>query len=283
MYEIAEQGKLESIIYEIRGKQVMLDSDLARLYECANGTKTIKQAVKRHMNKFPDRYMFQLTTEEYDILKSQIGTSSLNNYNSVRKLPVVFTEQGVAMLATILRTPVAAEITIKIIDAFVCMRKCILSENKNNLLVNHEERILKLEKLLNEISTKKNSIIYEDRMYDAYSLLIDILSEAKSEIIIIDNYINKEVFDILRNIDKSIIVITKSFDDILVQRYIQQYSNVTIKNNNLFHDRYIILDRKTIYISGSSLKDIGKKYSYIYKINEEMFIEELIKRVENIV
>ena len=77
--------------------------------------------------------------------------------------------------------------------------------------------------------------------------------------------------------------ITKSFDDILVQRYIQQYSNVTIKNNNLFHDRYIILDRKTIYISGSSLKDIGKKYSYIYKINEEMFIEELIKRVENIV
>lgn len=124
-------------------------------------------------------------------------------------------------------------------------------------------------------------------MYDAYSLLIDILSEAKSEIIIIDNYINKEVFDILWNIDRSIIVITKSFDDILVQRYIQQYSILTIKNNNLFHDRYIILDRKTIYIyiyiSGSALKDICKKYSYIYKINEEMFIEELIKRVENIV
>lgn len=96
------------------------------------------------------------------------------------------------------------------------------------------------------------------------------------------NRLTEEVFDILRNIDRSIIVITKSFDDILVQRYIQQYSNVTIKNNNLFHDRYIILDRKTIYISGSSLKDIGKKYSYIYKINEEMFIEELIKRVENI-
>lgn len=107
MNNIIKEEKIENMIYEIRGKQVMLDSDLARLYECSNGTKTINQAVKRHINKFPERYMFQLDKEEYLNLKSQVGTSSLNNYGGGRKLPFVFTEQGVAMLATILRTPVA--------------------------------------------------------------------------------------------------------------------------------------------------------------------------------
>ena len=102
---LKEEIKIENMIYEIRGKQVMLDSDLAFLYECKNGTKTINQAVNRHINKFPKRYMFQLTKEEYLNLKSQIGTSNINNYGGVRKLPNVFTEQGVAMLATILKTP----------------------------------------------------------------------------------------------------------------------------------------------------------------------------------
>ena len=123
----------------------MLDSDLARLYECSNGTKTINQAVKRHINKFPERYMFQLDKEEYLNLKSQLGTSSLNIHGGVRKLPFVFTEQGVAMLATILRTPVADIISMQIIDTFVYMRKYLSSSNKDSMLVNHENRILKLE------------------------------------------------------------------------------------------------------------------------------------------
>jgi len=119
MNDIIKEEKIENMIYEIRGKQVMLDSDLARLYECSNGTKTINQAVKRHINKFPERYMFQLDKEEYLNLKSQFGTSSLNNYGGVRKLPFVFTEQGVAMLATILKGKKATNMTLYIMDAFI--------------------------------------------------------------------------------------------------------------------------------------------------------------------
>ena len=140
-----ENLNIEGMIYEIREKQVMLDSDLARLYECKNGTKTINQAVKRHINKFPERYMFQLTKSEYDNLKSQVGTSSLNNYGGVRKMPYVFTEQGVAMLATILKTPVADTVSMRIIDAFVYMKKYLSFEYKNSIILNHENRILKLE------------------------------------------------------------------------------------------------------------------------------------------
>lgn len=143
MHDVIKTERIDNLIYETRGKQVMLDSALARLYECVNGTKTINQAVKRHINKFPERYMFQLNKEEYLNLKSQLGTTSLNSYGGVRKLPYVFTEQGVAMLATILKTQVADVISMRIIDAFVYMRKYL--SNENSMLVNHEERILKLE------------------------------------------------------------------------------------------------------------------------------------------
>ena len=133
MNEIKEKLNIKDMIYEIRGRQVMLDSDLAKLYECVNGTKTINQAVKRNVEKFPNDFLFQLTSEEFLNLKSQFGTSSLNTYGGVRKLPYVFTEQGVAMLATILRTPVATKVSIDIMRAFVEMRKCIYS-NKDILI-----------------------------------------------------------------------------------------------------------------------------------------------------
>ena len=281
MNEIIEKEKIEDMIYEIRGKQVMLDSDLAKLYECVNGTKTINQAVKRHINKFPDRYMFQLTEIEYKNLKSQFGTTNLNNCGGVRKLPYVFTEQGVAMLATILRTKVADIVSMKIIDTFVYMRKYI--SYKNNILLNHEERILKLENSFDKMSSKQNSIIYEGKIYDAYSILIDILNQAKEDIIIVDNYANKELFDILRNIDRKIIILSKNLNGILIKKYASQYKNVVFIGNNPFHDRYIILDKKEVYISGMSIKDIGKKYSYIYKINEELYIKELMKRIDHII
>lgn len=278
MNDIIKEEKIENMIYEIRGKQVMLDSDLARLYECSNGTKTINQAVKRHINKFPERYMFQLDKEEYLNLKSQLGTSSLNNYGGVRKLPFVFTEQGVAMLATILRTPVADIMSMRIIDAFVYMRKYLSSSN--SMLINHENRILKLEESFDKMSSKQTSIIYDDKIYDAYSILLDILNSAKEEIIIIDNYANKELLDMLRSINKNIIILSKNLDSVLLKKYNNQYNNISFINSNPLHDRYIILDRKDIYVSGMSLKDIGKKYSYIYKINEELFITELLKRVD---
>lgn len=280
MNEIVE-NKIENMIYEVRGRQVMLDSDLAGLYGCANGTKTINQAVKRHISKFSERYVFKLTDEEYKKLKSQVGTINSNNYGGNRKLPNVFTEQGVAMLATILRTKVADIISMKIIDAFVYMRKYMSYESKNTILINHEERILKLEESFERMSSKQNSIIYEGKIYDAYSILIDILNETTRKVIIIDNYTNKELLDILRNVDKKIIIFSKNIDDVLVKKYSSQYNNIIFICNNTFHDRYIILDRKDVYISGMSLKDVGKKYSYIYKMNEELFKKELLKRIEN--
>ena len=276
---LKENEKIENLIYEIRGKQVMLDSDLAKLYECKNGTKVINQAVKRNITKFPERYCFQLTETEYRNLKFQNGTSSLNNYGGVRKMPFVFTEQGVAMLATVLKTPVADAVSMRIIDAFVYMRRYLSGEIGSNMLVNHEERILKLEEQFNKFSSKRNTIIYEGKIYDAYSVMLDIFNEAKGKIIIVDNYVNKELLDILREVDKKIIVISNNMNNELIKKYESQYDNTQFVSDNPFHDRYIILDRKEVYASGMSLKDVGKKYSYINKIEESIFINELIKRI----
>lgn len=276
---LKENEKIENLIYEIRGKQVMLDSDLAKLYECKNGTKVINQAAKRNITKFPERYCFQLTETEYKNLKLQNETSSLNNYGGVRKMPFVFTEQGVAMLATVLKTPVADVVSMRIIDAFVYMRRYLSGEIGSNMLVNHEERILKLEEQFNKFSSKRNTIIYEGKIYDAYSVMLDIFNEANDEIIIVDNYVNKELLDILREVDKKIIVISNNMNNELIKKYESQYDNTQFVSDNPFHDRYIILDRKEVYASGMSLKDVGKKYSYINKIEESIFINELIKRI----
>ena len=132
------------------------------------------------------------------------------------------------------------------------------------------------------ICRKQKSIIYEGKIYDAYSILLDIFNEAKDEIIIIDNYVNKELLDTLRYVDKKIIIMSKNYNEELIKKYKSQYKNIMLINDNSFHDRYIILDRKEVYTSGMSLKDIGKKYSYINKINESIFIVELLKRVSNV-
>ena len=203
MNEIIEKEpiKVENMIYEIRGKQVMLDRDLAKLYECANGTKTINLAVKRHIKRFPERFMFQLTEKELNELRFQLETTN----NMSRTMPYAFTEQGVAMLATILRTKVAEEVSIRIMDAFVEMRKYInnnLIEQTyiNKLVIKDHERINLLEESFSKLEekTKRNSIFFEGQIYDAYSLLIDILNTSRNEIIIIDNYAGKELLDILK-------------------------------------------------------------------------------------
>ncbi len=279
MNEITETEKIENMIYEIRGKQVMLDSDLARLYGCKNGTKEVNQAVKNNIEKFPERYCFQLNDFEKKILRSKFLTAKSNSKS--RTNPRVFTEQGIYMLATVLKSKNATNMTLFIMDAFVYMKKYILNDSLNSkMLTNHEERILRLEESFDKLSAKQNSIIYEGCIYDSYSLLLDILNEAHEEIIIVDNYANKELFDILKNINKKIYVISKNLDNILINKYSKQYSNVTFINNDLFHDRYIILDRKTVYVSGMSLKDLGKKYSYMYKMNEKIFINDLVSRIE---
>lgn len=152
---------IENLIYEIRGVQVMLDSDLAKLYECANGTKTINLAVKRHINRFPERFMFQISKDEYyKILRFQSETLELEQGKYSKYLPYAFTEQGVAMLATVLRTRVAEEVSIKIMDAFVAMRKYIstnLIEQKyiNILVLEDHEKIKTLESSFAKFEEKK--------------------------------------------------------------------------------------------------------------------------------
>ena len=284
MYELKEELNIEDMIYEIRGKQVMLDSDLARLYECTNGTKTINQAVKRHINKFPERYMFQLTKSEYDNLKSQFGTSSLNTYGGVRKMPYAFTEQGVAMLATILKTPVADIVSMKIIDAFVYMKRYLSFENKNSIILNHEERILKLEEFFDKLNEKEkiNAIFYEGQIYDAYSLLIDIFKEAGKEIIIIDNYADKSILDMITNLNVRVTIVTKKFNllkDIDIKKYNRQYHNLKVIYSDKFHDRFIILDKKVLYHSGASYKDLGNKCFAITKMEDKEYLKTIIKNI----
>ncbi|MBQ7140360.1 MAG: ORF6N domain-containing protein, partial [Bacilli bacterium] len=162
---------IEDMIYEIRGKQVMLDRDLAKLYQCSNGTKSINLAVKRHINRFPERFMFQLTEYEYKSLRFQLETAN----NKSRTLPYVFTEQGVAMLATVLRTSVAEEVSIAIMDAFVSMKKYIstnLLEQKyiNNQVMKNTEDIKLLQESFKQFDKKRelNEIFYQGQIYDAY-------------------------------------------------------------------------------------------------------------------
>ena len=295
MNEIKEKLNIKDMIYVIRGRQVMLDSDLAKLYECKNGTKTINQAVKRNIEKFPSDFYFQLTNEEYLNLKSQLGTSSLNNYGGVRKMPYVFTEQGVAMLATIIKTSVATEISIKIMRAFVEMRRFIYNNRnmftrvismENNLQLLNEkqsENEEKFELIFTELGKKefKEQLFFDGQVYDAYSLLINIIREAKTKIIIIDNYLDKTILDVLTYKNDSIKVklyvkdIKTKLD---IDKFNLQYSNTSIEIIKTFHDRFIIIDNKILYHVGASLKDLGKKCFAISKM-DKCYIKDILNKL----
>jgi len=282
---VKDELKIEDMIYEIRGKQVMLDSDLAKLYDCANGTKTINQAVKRHINRFPKRFRLQLTGDEISKLRSQTGTAIYSDMT--RTLPYAFTEQGVAMLATVLRTKVAEEISIRIMDAFVLMRhyisQNILEQNYiNKLVLEDHERVNILEESFDKLKekTKLNSLFFEGQVYDAYSLLLDILNESKKEIIIIDNYAGKELLDILKELDRNITIFSKNINEELKKKYTSQYTNVNFTNNTSFHDRFIIIDKSVLYHCGSSFKDLGKKCFGINRIDDKKIVNSILENLK---
>lgn len=287
-----ENIKIEDMIYEIRGKQVMLDSDLAILYECANGTKTINQAVKRNINRFPNDFYFQLETEEFLNLKSQIGTSSWNNYGGTRKLPYVFTEQGVAMLATVLRTDIASEMSVAIMRAFVTMRKYIstnLLEQKyiNNMVLEHDCQIKLLKGSFQKIEEKKkvNEIYFNGQIYDAYSKIQEIFKSANKRLVIIDAYADNTILDIVKRLKIEVIIITKPNNLLTkqdVEKYNKQYNNLTVIYNNTFHDRYFILDDEIIYHCGASINRIGYKTFSITLIGDEDVKNTLINKVKEI-
>jgi hypothetical protein len=290
MYELKEDLNIENMIYEIRGKQVMLDSDLARLYQCKNGTKSINLAVNRNVKKFPNDFYFQLTNNETENLRFHFETSSsTTNYGGKRYNPYAFTEQGVAMLATVLHTPVAAEVSVNIMRSFVKMRKYISvnlieQDNMKNMLIKHDNEIKLLQESFSKLEEKEkiNHIFYEGQIYDAYSLLIDIFRKAKKEIIIIDNYADKSILDMITNLNVKVTIVTKKFNllkDIDIKKYNKQYHNLKIIYSDKFHDRFIILDKKVLYHSGASYKDLGNKCFAITKIEDKWYLETIIKNI----
>ena len=290
MNEIIEKEiiNIENMIYEIDGKEVMLDSDLAKLYNVE--TKRINEAVKNNPNKFPERYSFILSNESLSSLRSKISTLEINGQGKYTKYaPRVFTEQGVYMLATILKSKIATEVSIKIMDTFVKMRHYI-NYNKEflpNKILLLEDKVNDNTKRINELFDKfnpkdivKNCIFFEGEFYDAYSLLLDIFNECKKEIIIIDNYAGKKLLDILKKIDKKIIIVSRNIDSILKEKYEKQYSNIIFINNNSFHDRFIILDRCKLYSFGASFKDLGKNCFGIYEFNDKEYLNKLLSIIK---
>ena len=279
---VIEKESIESMIYEVRGVQVMLDSDLAKLYECKNGTKEVNQAVKNNKDKFPIDFYFQLTQTELRILWSKNLTANKMS----RILPHVFTEQGIAMLATVLHTKVASSVSINIMRAFVIVRKYVsnnilLNNEDRKMLIRHDSEIKLLQESFDKLNerAKVNTIFYEEQIYDAYSLLIDILSIANKEVIIIDNYAGKELLDMLKVINVKIIIVSKNIDEALKNKYEKQYNNVKFINSDIFHDRFIIIDRNILYHSGASFKDLGKKCFAINKIESEEILFELLNKI----
>ena len=284
MYKLKEDLSIENMIYEIRGRQVMLDCDLAKLYNVE--TKRINEAVKNNPDKFPERFYFRINENEFFSLKSKISTSK----GGSRKGHNVFTEQGIAMLSTILKSKVAVETSIRIMDAFVKMRKYISAnlieqDNMKNMLIKHDNEIKLLQESFSKLEEKEkiNHIFYEGQIYDAYSLLIDIFKEAKEEIIIIDNYADKSILDMITNLNVKVIIVTKKFNllkDIDIKKYNKQYHNLKVIYSDKFHDRFIILDKKVLYHSGASYKDLGNKCFAINKIEDNEYLKNILKKIK---
>ena len=258
----SEIENIKNLIYTIRGKQVMLDSDVAMLYQYP--TKRINEAVRRNIERFPENFCFKLTEIEAENLRSQIATSSLEkeNYGGRRTLPYVFTEQGIAMLSGLLRNQVAIQVSIRIMNAFVEMRKFIARNGQvferltnveykileqNKMLTEHEK---KFEKVFDEIQKNekiefKQSIFFDGQIYDAYSLIIDIIKRAKQKILIIDNYIDDSILKMLskKNKDVEVVILTSqncNLNKLDINKFNKQYPVLKLAYTNKFHDRFII-------------------------------------------
>lgn len=278
---IIKDKKIENMIFEVRGVQVMLSSDVAILYQIE--TRILNQVIKRNIDRFPSTFCFQLTDEEIDRLSLRSQFATLNKSNNLRGLhykylPYVLTEQGIMMLSGLLKSDIAVKVNIQIIDAFVKMRRYFANNfNTNELLLNHENRIQLLENTLDSFKEQRiKKIFFEGQIYDAYSILVDILNKARTEIIIIDNYASKELLDILKDINLKIIIVSKNVDSVLKEKYTKQYKNVEFIDNNSFHDRFIILDRSKLYTCGASFKDLGKKCFAISEFNDINYLEQII-------
>ena len=294
------ESKVESLIRVIRGQQVMLDRDLAELYGVE--TRRLNEQVKRNIERFPEDFMFQLTSNEFDNLKSQIAISS---WGGVRKLPYAFTEQGVAMLSGVLKSSTAVEVNIRIMRAFVSMRHFMannaaifqrletiefnqLESNKVQAkILAHQEvqdhRIDEIFRRLDEGMYKpKQGIFFDNQIYDAYSFVSELVKSAKQRIILIDNYVDETVLTLLdkrgENVSATIYTqqVSRQFR-LDVDRHNSQYPPIEVDVFRRSHDRFLCID-DTVYHVGASIKDLGKKWFAFSKM-EDFKPEELVAKI----
>ena len=299
---IVHNKEIQSMIYTFRGRQVMLDSDLAMLYQVT--TSNLNKAMKRNIARFPERFCFQLTENEYENLRFQNGISGLtNNYGGRRYMPYVFTEQGIAMLSAVLKSDIAVEVSLKIMDSFVEMRKFLISNqelfsrlDKVELRqIDFEKKIdsknadtdKKLEEVFDYIATTKEvkqKIFFNGQIYDAFSLMVELVEKAEKEIILIDNYVDINTLNILskKKDGVNVLIVTSgngNLTDKDIAKFNSQYPKLTVKISKDFHDRFLIIDRKEVYHIGASIKDAGKKSFGITKLELEDLTKSLLAKV----
>ena len=294
---------LESIIYTVRGLQVMLDSDLAELFQVE--TKVLNQSIKRNIDRFPDYFRFQLTTDEFqglkvhlnqlnldeNFLRSQIVTSKAER-GGRRYLPFAFTEQGVAMLSSVLRSDVAIQTSIQIMQAFVSMRKFLLNnasvfQRLEQVELNQLKSNERINKIFSALETSNTlptqGVFFDGQIFDAYELISRIIRSAKKEIILIDNYIDESVLTQLskRSANVEAIIYTKSISRVLqldLERHNNQYQPINIRELRKSHDRFLIIDQNELFHIGASLKDLGKKWFAFSKLDIAM-LEFVMERL----
>ena len=297
---------IKNLIYTVRGKQVMLDSDVAMLYHYE--TKRINETVSRNKERFPENFCFKLTEDEVKKLKTQVASSNLNNENNNflrsqfatlneknsrgkhrKYLPYVFTEQGIAMLSGLLKNEIAIQVSINIMNAFVEMRKFLMINGQiferltkvEYKLLEHDKKFDKVFNQLQQEENIKQRIFFDGQIYDAYSLIIDIIKKANRKILIIDNYIDDSILEMLtkkkNNVEVVILTSNKSnIQNIDIQKFNKEYPILKLAKTNKFHDRFIVIDNKEMYHLGASIKDLGKKCFGINKIEDMEIIEKII-------
>ena len=296
---------IENLIHVIRGKQVMLDRDLARLYGVE--ARALNQAVQRNRERFPEDFMFQLSKEEFENLRSQIVTSSeekilksqnvISSWGGIRKWPYVFTENGVAMLSSVLRSQQAININIQIMRAFNAMRHFITSnaqvfqrvENiEKNILALNASKVdtdKKLEEVFRRLddgnATPKQAVFYDGQIFDAYKFVNERIREAKKRIVLIDNYVDETVLAMLDKRGKNVTakVYTRNISRQLsldFEKHNAQYTPIEVEQFDRAHDRFLCID-DTVYLIGASIKDLGKKWFGFVKL--EQTTDELLSKM----
>jgi len=273
---IIDEENIQNKIYTIRGIQVMFDRDLAKLYNVE--TRVLKQAVKRNIERFPKDFMFELTDKEIDFMVSQSVIPSKQHLGGSK--PFVFTEEGVSMLSSVLKSKIAVEINIAIFRAFAKMRRFLLSnasifqrlDNIEYKLLKYDENFDKIFKAIESKNIKPiQGIFYDGQIYDAYVFINDLLKSAKKEVVLIDNYIDDTVLTLFSKYTNiSFKIVTKPISKQLkldIDKYNSQYKNLRVKTSTKYHDRFLLIDNTEAYHLGHSLKDLGKKIFGFSKID----------------